>query len=72
MERQKKIELLKGLTDGSRPAKEVIEILKGEIIEVDSFMEALKITSHPEGFKGKRLVVTGGLKVMLKELKENR
>lgn len=67
MKRQKKIELLKSLKDGSRPAKEVIEILKGERIEVDSFREALEITSQPANFEGKNLIATGELKKILEQ-----
>lgn len=62
MERQKKIELLKSLHDGTKTKKEVIELLAGKRIELNNFHDALMITSRPENYEGKELIATGPLK----------
>lgn len=62
MERKKKIELLKNIQDGTKPAKEVIEILQGKRVELDTFLEALKFTSRPENMKGVEPAFTDKLK----------
>lgn len=43
MEREKKIELLKSLKDGTRPKDEVLDLLK--------------VTSQPENCEGKELII---------------
>ena len=68
MERQKKIELLKNIQEGTKPAKEVIEILQGERVELDTFLDALKFTSRPENMKVKKITVTGELKTLLSNI----
>ena len=69
MERDKTIELLKSVQLGTRPAKEVIEILQGRRIEVDNFLDALKLTSQPGNFEGE-IIPTGQLKEFFETLKK--
>lgn len=62
MEREKKIELLKSIQDGTRTAKEVVEILKGNRVELDTFFDALRFTSRPENMEGVEPTFTDKLK----------
>lgn len=68
MKRDVKIQLLKSLQDGTRPKTEVVKILKGELIEIDNFYDALKITSQAENFEGE-IRATGQLKELFETLK---
>lgn len=68
MERIKKIELLKSLKEGTRPAKEVIEMLTEKRIEIDNFHDALMITSCPGNYEGKEIIATGQLKKALEQI----
>ncbi|MEO6134371.1 MAG: hypothetical protein ABIP35_04415 [Ginsengibacter sp.] len=72
MERKKKIELLQSLKDGTRPAKQVIEMLKGNLIEVDNFHEALMISSCPENCEGTEIIATGDLKKLFDSIDNSK
>jgi len=68
MEREKKIELLKSIQDGTRTKQEVIEILKGNRVEADAFSDVLKFTSGPENMEGVEVVFTDKLNKIFDEI----
>jgi len=68
MEREKKIELLKSIQDGTRTKQEVIEILKGNRVEADAFSDVLKLTSRPENMEGVEVLFTDKLNKIFDEI----